>query len=106
MTIAAELKNGRTLVGQCEISHPSPLPSSPVINKGRSTFKFHQEPDENESEDSELDDDWAEDALGGEAGSTVQNVNYSKEGEHHQSLEAPIHRELLQLSPAQSRGLA
>lgn len=99
MTIAAELKNGRTLVGQCEISHPSPLPSSPVISKTLSTFKFHQEEDESESEDSELDD-WAEDALGGDAGSTVQNVNYSKEGEHHQSLEAPIHRKIIFLSRA------
>lgn len=90
VTIAADLENGRTLVGQCEISHPSPSLSSPVATNPRSRFHIHQ--GDEESEASETDNEWAEDAMGEQAASTTHNVNYTKEEEQPQPLESPIRR--------------
>lgn len=91
VTIAAELENGRTLVGQCEISHPSSSVTTPVVaSKASAIFRI---PGDNDGSEDEYELEEADDALGGEAASSVHNVNYTKEEEQHQSLEAPIRRE-------------
>lgn len=95
VTIAAELENGRTLVGQCEISHPSSSAPTPIATKASGIFRI---PGDNEESGDEYDVEEADDALGGEAASSVHNVNYTKEEEQHQSLEAPIRRECTDIS--------
>jgi hypothetical protein len=91
VTIAAELFNGRTLIGQCEISHPSPTPTNDEAPKV-SIFKFSSEDEDDGDVDEDPHEEWYVDALGGEERTTVHNVGYSKEGETHQSLESPIKR--------------
>jgi hypothetical protein len=95
VTIAAELENGQTLVGQCEISHPSPSITSPNTATNTSKFQIYGNPDDRSEASEDLDEnDWAVDAMGGEGGSTANNVHYTKENEHHQPLDAPIRRTL------------
>lgn len=102
VTIAAELSNGQTLVGQCEISHPSPSSIPSPIVKPTNTFhlggrKKVDDSSDDDEEESSFEDDWAEDAMGVDTGSSVQNVNYTKEDEMPESLEAPIRRASLLL---------
>lgn len=91
MTIAAELANGKVVVGQCEISHPS-SPQRPSTSPKTHKFRIgRREEDEESDEVDDIDEDWTtEDALVGEASSSVQNVSYTKASEAHQPLESPI----------------
>jgi len=99
VTIAAELENGQILVGQCEISHPSPSLASPQTATKTSKFHIHAEVDDGseDSEDTAGEDDWVADAMGAEPGASIHNVQYTKENERYQPLEAPIRRMIFPL---------
>lgn len=83
MTIAAELRNGQVLVGQCEISHPT-KPSVPTIvtpSNDRGDLFDHE------------DDHTSTDAMGDHNAATPDNVAYTKEDEdEYTALGSPIDR--------------
>ncbi|QRV76478.1 hypothetical protein RhiJN_04493 [Ceratobasidium sp. AG-Ba] len=95
VTIAAELENRRTIVGQCEISHPVPSASgTPSALAGTSTPQNEQEPENASSSDEDDEDD--EDGTGA-ADTSRLNVMFAKppEGEGagaYEKLESRINR--------------
>lgn len=96
VTIAAELENHRTIVGQCEISHPVPTASgAPSALAGTSTPQSEQELDP--MADAGADDDDDDEDGTGAADTSKLNVMFSKapEGEGaaaYESLESRINR--------------
>ncbi|KAF8679551.1 hypothetical protein RHS04_03994 [Rhizoctonia solani] len=94
VTIAAELTNKRTIVGQCEISHPVPS-TKPSALAGASTPQSELESEETPGEGEEDDDD--DEHGGGAADTSRLNAMFSKapEGEGsaaYAKLEARINR--------------
>ncbi|KAF8599309.1 UPF0052-domain-containing protein [Ceratobasidium sp. AG-I] len=96
VTIAAELENHRTIVGQCEISHPVPAASgTPSALAGTSTPQSEHELDP--MADAGADDDDDDEDGTGAADTSKLNVMFSKapEGEGaaaYESLESRINR--------------
>ncbi|KAG8698095.1 hypothetical protein FRC09_007433, partial [Ceratobasidium sp. 395] len=95
VTIAAELENHRTIVGQCEISHPVPAASAvPSALAGASTPQNEEEEFSGNADDS--DDDDNEDGTG-VSDTAKLNIMFTKapEGEGtaaYEKLEARINR--------------
>ncbi|KAF8761416.1 hypothetical protein RHS01_00386 [Rhizoctonia solani] len=94
VTIAAELTNKRTIVGQCEISHPVPS-TKPSALAGASTPQSELESEEKPGEGEDDDDD--DEHGGGAADTSRLNAMFSKapEGEGsaaYAKLEARINR--------------
>lgn len=96
VTIAAELENRRTIVGQCEISHPVPTGSgTPSALAGASTPQSEQDLDP--LADAGADDDDDDEDGTGVADTSKLNVMFSKapEGEgaaKYERLESRINR--------------
>ncbi|CAE6336123.1 unnamed protein product [Rhizoctonia solani] len=95
VTIAAELTNRRTIVGQCEISHPVPS-TKPSALAGTSTPQSEPEPEETQ-EDGDDDEDEDDEHGGGAADTSRLNAMFTKapEGEGstlYAKLEARINR--------------
>jgi hypothetical protein len=82
VTIAAELRDQRILVGQCEISHPSRSSAPSIV-----TSLVH------EDRTRPWDDSAPTDALDNETASTPDNVAYTKQDDsNHEPLGSPIDR--------------
>ena len=80
VTIAAELKDQRILVGQCEISHPS-RPSAPITSQAH------------EDRTRGWDDSAPTDALDNETAATPDNVAFTKQDQsNYDTLGSPIDR--------------
>lgn len=96
VTIAAELTNQRTIVGQCEISHPVPTSQGkPSALGGTSTPQSEQELDP--MENTQIDGDDEDEDGGGAADTSRLNAMFSKAPEGDGSagyakLEARINR--------------
>ncbi|CAE6471288.1 unnamed protein product, partial [Rhizoctonia solani] len=93
VTIAAELTNKRTIVGQCEISHPVPG-ARPSALGGATTPQSEQEPENTQDDGDDEDDD---ENGGGVADTSRLNAMFAKapEGEAstvYAKLEARINR--------------
>jgi hypothetical protein len=93
VTIAAKLKNGGTLVGQCEISHPPTSSVAPHIAPiSISTSQIHYAGDVSGDVES---GDVPEDAMG-ENSVAHSNINYAKLEDHqYDPLDSPIERKAL-----------
>ena len=90
VTIAAELENGETIVGQCEISHPSTGQATSYLVATASKSETHH--DHSAFEDGESEGA-QEDAIGESGVTPLSNVNYAKLEDHeYEPLRSPIER--------------